>query len=114
MAERRWFAVLTGDCGSGKSTLIRKLTNKLDSSGYRTLYLADSAADASALLQRNPRQLGAEGCFYRGDAKRRLHREIEVLQKTNVKPVVIVDEAHLLDRETMEELRFLLNFKIDS
>ena len=61
------------------------------------------------------RQLGAEGCFYRGDAKRRLHREIEVLQSIqHVKPVVIVDEAHLLDRETMEELRFLLNFKIDS
>jgi type II secretory pathway predicted ATPase ExeA len=32
----------------------------------------------------------------------------------HVKPVVIVDEAHLLDRETMEELRFFLNFKIDS
>jgi len=54
-------------------------------------------------------------CFYYGDAKRRLHREIEVLQSIqHIRPVVIVDEAHLLDRETMEELRFLLNFKIDS
>ena len=41
-AQRRWFAVLTGDCGSGKSTLIRQLTYTLDNSGYRTLYLADS------------------------------------------------------------------------
>lgn len=29
-------------------------------------------------------------------------------------PVVIVDEAHLLDKEMFEEIRFLLNFKMDS
>ncbi|WP_075859805.1 ExeA family protein [Carboxydothermus pertinax] len=29
-------------------------------------------------------------------------------------PVVIVDEAHLLDREMLEEIRFLLNFRMDS
>jgi type II secretory pathway predicted ATPase ExeA len=30
------------------------------------------------------------------------------------KPVVIVDEAHLLDREMLEEVRFLLNTEMDS
>ena len=29
-------------------------------------------------------------------------------------PVVIVDEAHLLDKEMLEEVRFLLNFKMDA
>jgi len=29
-------------------------------------------------------------------------------------PVVVVDEAHLLDREMLEEVRFLLNFKMDA
>jgi len=29
-------------------------------------------------------------------------------------PVVIVDEAHLLDKEMFEEIRFLLNFRMDS
>lgn len=28
--------------------------------------------------------------------------------------MVIVDEAHLLDREMLEEIRFLLNFRMDS
>jgi type II secretory pathway predicted ATPase ExeA len=32
----------------------------------------------------------------------------------HLQPVVIVDEAHLLDREMLEEVRFLLNFKMDS
>jgi type II secretory pathway predicted ATPase ExeA len=29
-------------------------------------------------------------------------------------PVAIVDEAHLLSKEMLEEIRFLLNFKMDS
>jgi type II secretory pathway predicted ATPase ExeA len=32
----------------------------------------------------------------------------------NLQPVVIVDEAHLLDKEMLEEVRFLLNFKMDA
>ena len=31
-----------------------------------------------------------------------------------LQPVVVVDEAHLMDREMLEELRFLLNMKMDS
>jgi type II secretory pathway predicted ATPase ExeA len=31
-----------------------------------------------------------------------------------LQPVVVVDEAHLLDREMLEEFRFLLNFKMDA
>jgi general secretion pathway protein A len=31
-----------------------------------------------------------------------------------LQPVVIVDEAHLPDRELLEEVRFLLNFRMDS
>jgi hypothetical protein len=31
-----------------------------------------------------------------------------------VQPLVVVDEAHLLDREMLEEVRFLLNFKMDA
>ena len=31
-----------------------------------------------------------------------------------MQPVVIVDEAHLLDKEMLEEVQFLLNFKMDA
>jgi type II secretory pathway predicted ATPase ExeA len=31
-----------------------------------------------------------------------------------IRPVCVVDEAHLLDREMLEEVRFLLNFKMDA
>lgn len=114
-AERQWFALLTGDCGSGKSTLIRKYTEELNHKGYKILYLSDSKLTPRHFYNGLLEQLGAQGCFYRGDSKRLLHREIELMQNLQqIKPVVIIDEAHLLDREMLEEIRFLLNYKIDS
>ena len=60
-------------------------------------------------------QLGFESKFYRGDAKRQLHREIELMRGIHrLHPVVVVGEAHLLDREMLEEVRFPLNFKMDA
>ena len=42
-------------------------------------------------------------------------KEMEIMKGVHgLLPVVIVDEAHLLDREMLEEIRFLLNFKMDS
>jgi type II secretory pathway predicted ATPase ExeA len=114
-AERQWFAVITGDCGTGKTTTIRRFTEVLDPAKYKVLYLSDSKLTPRHFYKGLLEQLGCESKFYRGDAKRQLHREIELMRGIHrLKPVVIVDEAHLLDREMLEEVRFLLNFKMDA
>ncbi|MCY9667944.1 AAA family ATPase, partial [Paenibacillus alginolyticus] len=33
-AQRQWFAVVTGDCGTGKTTTIRRFTEVLDQAKY--------------------------------------------------------------------------------
>ncbi len=44
-----------------------------------------------------------------------LHHEIEIMRGVgHRKLVVIVDEGHLLSKEMLEEIRFLLNYKMDS
>lgn len=115
-AGRQWFALLTGDCGTGKSTLIRKLASVLEQGkNYKVLYLADSKLTPRHFYNGLLEQLGAQGRFYRGDARRLLHREVEMMRSVHsLNPVVIVDESHLLDREMFEEIRFLLNQKMDS
>ena len=51
----------------------------------------------------------------RGDAKRQLHQVILELAEISHKiTVAIIDEAHLLGKEMLEEIRFLLNFRMDS
>jgi len=114
-AERQLFAVVTGECGTGKTTTIRRLKDMLDPGKYMVLYLADSKLTPRHFYKGLLEQLGCESKFYRGDAKRQLHREIELMKGIHrLEPVVIVDEAHLLDREMLEEVRFLLNFKMDA
>ena len=41
-ASHRMFAVLTEDCGTGKSTILRKLSDTLDPRRHRMLYVSES------------------------------------------------------------------------
>lgn len=114
-ADRQLFAVLTADAGCGKSTIIRKFKESLPHEDYIFLYLSDSKLTPRWFYKGLLDQLGIESKFYRGDAKRQLHKAIEIIRGVQNKKVVsVLDEAHLLEKETLEEFRFLLNFKFDS
>lgn len=79
-AKRQLFAVVTGDSGTGKTTTIRRFKDILDESKFMVMYLADSKLTPRHFYKGLLEQLGCEAKFYRGDAKRQLHREIELLQ----------------------------------
>lgn len=97
VADRQLFAVVTADPGCGKSTLIRMFENRLPKDKYMLLYLSDSKLTPRWLYAGLLDQMGLEARFYRGDSKRQLQKEI-----------------HLLGKETLEEFRFLLNYRFDS
>ena len=113
--NKQLFVVITGDCGTGKTTTIRRFKDILDPGKYLLLYLSDSKLTPRHFYKGLLEQMGYESKFYRGDAKRQLHKEIELMKGIqHLQPVVVMDEAHLLDKEMLEEVRFLLNFKMDS
>lgn len=113
--EHNLFVVVTGDSGCGKTTLVRALKHALSGEQYDMLYLSDSKLTPRWFYSGLLNQLGIEPRFYRGDAKRQLQKELETIQGSQHKKVVcVLDEAHLLEKETLEEFRFLLNYKYDS
>ena len=109
VADKKLFAVVTADPGCGKSTLLRKFNDRLPKDEYILLYLSDSKLTPKWFYKGLLEQLGMESGFYRGDSKRQLQKAIEIIQGVQKKRVVcVLDEAHLLDKEMLEEFRFLL------
>jgi type II secretory pathway predicted ATPase ExeA len=115
VADRQQFAVVTADSGCGKSTLIRRFAASLPSDKYILLYLSDSKLTPKWLYKGILDQLGMESKFYRGDSKRQLQESVAYIHGVEQKKLVcVLDEAHLLEKETLEEFRFLLNCSFDS
>lgn len=115
VAERQLFAVLTGDCGTGKTTILRRFRDDLDVNRYKFLYISDSKLTPRNFYRILLNQMGFVPKYNRGDAKRQLHEEIEILRAVHgIQTVCICDECHLMDREMLEAIRFLLNTHLDS
>ena len=115
VADRQLFAVVTADAGCGKSTLIRKFAESLPSDRYIFMYLSDSKLTPRWLYKGMLDQLGLESRFYRGDSKRQMQKQVEIIRTLEHRKVVcVLDEAHLIEKETLEEFRFLLNYRFDS
>lgn len=115
VSQRRLFAVLTGDCGTGKTTVLRYLSETLDPHHYRMLYISDSKLTPRNFYRLLLEQLGVVSSWYCAEAKRQLHEQLSIMKAVdNVTAVCVVDEGHLLSFEMLEEIRFLLNIKFDS
>lgn len=83
-ADRQLFAVITADAGCGKSTLLRRFSGSLSKDEYLFLYLflylSDSKLTPRWFYKSMLDQLGIESKFYRGDAKRQLQKEMEIIR----------------------------------
>ena len=115
VSERHLFAVLTGDCATGKTTVLRKLSSRLDPRKYRMLYVSDSRLTPHSFYRAVLEQLGIIADWNRSKAKRQLHEQLSIMQAVDgINTVCVVDESHLLSFEMLEEIRFLMNMKFDS
>ena len=114
VAKSRWFGVFTGETGTGKTTALRRMAAELDKNRFWLLYVYDSDLTPRNFYVETLYQLGHKARFYRGDAKRQLTKALDDITQSNQVPVIVVDEAHLLSHEMLEEIRFLLNMEMDS
>jgi type II secretory pathway predicted ATPase ExeA len=113
--QKRTMVVITGEPGTGKSTLIRLLVERLDPNCYCFIYLADSQLSPRNFYVLTLTSLGLQTPGQLPKLKNLFKQTLLDLYENQGKTTVIaIDEAQTLEMPMLYELRFALNFKLDS
>jgi general secretion pathway protein A len=113
ITERKGFVVVTGDIGSGKTTVCRSLINQLNSKTQVAL-ITNTHLNAKDLLMAIMDDLEIE---HTPGSKNKLHSQLndylidQIHRNNNV--VVIIDEAQNLSPSVLEEVRMLSNLETE-
>lgn len=110
---RHGLMLLTGEAGTGKTTLVHRLLDTLRPQGVSTSYVFHSRLDAEDLFDFILRDFGVAGGARRGKGELLTTLHDWALQRCarGDSPVVIIDEAQALSPATLDELRLLLNLE---
>jgi general secretion pathway protein A len=105
--------LLTGEIGSGKTTLSRALMDSLGDR-YRIISILNPRLTASQFLRIIARRFGINYNQPKDDLMEDLNAKVYDDYTKGITPVIIIDEAQLIpDKSTFEEIRLLTNFQLD-
>jgi general secretion pathway protein A len=109
--ERKGFLVLTGEVGTGKTTLLRTLLERLDRANP-VAYVHNSALDIEGLLEYVLQDWGRKSTATT-HAQRLFDLNEFLIEQHRLghAPVLVVDEAQNLSIPTLEAVRLLSNFE---
>ena len=114
MANGEGFVKVTGEVGTGKTMLCRKLMASLDAS-YRVAYIPNPYLSPKELLMEIANELGVR--FSPFAEHQNLHQEIQAslleMHRHGQRAVICLDEAQAMPIESMEALRLLTNFETE-
>ena len=111
--EKKGFIVITGEVGTGKTTLLHYLLEKLDGNNHtKTAFLFNPKLTVNDFIQYILRDLGVrvQGQT-KGEYLHHLHRYLLNAYRRDERVVLIVDEAQGLKSELLEEIRLLSNLE---
>ncbi len=111
--EHAGFTLLTGEVGSGKTTLVRDIINKI-SEDVTLSMIFNTRVDGHQLIAMINSDFGLQT---EGKDKVQLITELNnfLLEEctSNRRPIIIIDEAQNLSAEALEEIRLLSNLEAD-
>ncbi len=115
LVELRGIGLITGEVGSGKTTVCRQLAATLHPGLHRLFYVTLSTGNVMDMYKAIGWQLGLPIERNRATAYRSIHGEVSrLVLESRVHPILVVDEAHHLRNDVLEDLRLLTNYAMDS
>lgn len=115
LLELRGIGLVTGDSGSGKTSSARKVLAALHSSLYRVIYVCLSTGNVLDIYKTIAWELGLSVERSRAALYRQIRSEVSrLVTEARCRPILVIDEAHHLRSEVLEDLRLLTNYKMDA
>jgi type II secretory pathway predicted ATPase ExeA len=106
--------VISGECGAGKTVAARAAVAGLDASRHTVLYLGTPGVGLRGIYGLIITELGAVPRFHHAALIPQAQEMLAAEAAERGKQVVlIIDEAHLLDAESLEGIRCLSNMGMD-
>ena len=109
------FIELTGEVGTGKTTVLRTLLGQLDESTYICALILNPCLSALELLRNINREFGIphEG-LENGDLLEELNRFLLAENRAGKTVVLVIDEAQNLAPQVLEQIRLISNLETES
>ena len=104
------FIKLTGEVGTGKTLLCRKLLDILDNQ-YETVYIPNPYMSCDALLSAVVSELGLQQSVQNNNYLECINNHLISNAHKNLQTVILLDEAQSLPVESLEAIRLLSNLE---
>ena len=113
--QHRGILLLTGEPGSGKTSALRKFVDGLNPQTHLHCYTPLATVSRNELYRQLNQLLKLPQRMKKCDLFEQIQRAVtELFENQGKTPCFILDEAHLMDHETLTELILITNFQMDS
>jgi type II secretory pathway predicted ATPase ExeA len=114
VTERR-IGVITGEVGAGKTVAVRAALAGLDPARHTVIYLPNPTVGVRGIHHQIVLALGGQPLVHHATLVPQAADALAVERAERGRvPVLVIDEAHLLDHPQLESIRMLTNHDMDS
>jgi len=115
LLQLRGIGLITGEVGSGKTSVCRKVATELSSGLYRVFYIPLTTSNVTDTYKSIAWEMGVTTQRSLAALYRAIRLEVNRLcLELKVRPILIIDEAQYLRNDVLENLRLLTNYEMDS
>lgn len=115
LLQLRGMGLITGEVGSGKTSICRKVATSLNTGLHKVFYVPLTTGNVTDIYKSIAWEMGLTTERSLAALYRSIRLEVNRLcQELKIRPVLIIDEAQYLRNDVLENLRLLTNYEMDS